>query len=91
MVAIILYLQEMAFSHKISLIDIQSNCPIQLREVDQFENTETKTRNVITPSKSFTLMLPNRRELEGTCEICSSEANMLSIIVKVPLQASEVN
>ena len=49
-ISFIFYLKEKAFPHKIVAIVIQAICPFQLREIDQFENTETKTRNVVTPS-----------------------------------------
>jgi hypothetical protein len=88
---IIFYLKEKAFPHKIVAIVIQAICPFQLREIDQFENTEAKTRNVVTPSKSFLLMLPKRRECKGTCEFCFCKVNMLTIIFQVPLQASKVD
>jgi hypothetical protein len=88
---IIFYLKEKAFPHKIVSIVIQAICPFQLRKIDQFENTETKTRNVVTPSKSFFLMLPKRRECKGTCKLCFFEANMLTVIIQVRFQASEVD
>ena len=86
---IIFYLKEKAFPHKIVAIVIQAICPFQLREIDQFENTEAKTRNVVTPSKSFLLMLPKGGKWKGARELCSSEVNMLTIIVKVPFQVNE--
>ena len=88
---IIFYLKEKAFPHKIVAIVIQAICPFQLREIDQFENTEAKTRNVVTPSKSFLLVLSNRCEGKGTCEFFFSEVNMLAIIIKVRFHASKVD
>ena len=89
--AIVLYLKELTFPRKIAAIVIQLLCPLQLRGVDQFENAETKTHNVVTPSRSFTLMLPKGREREGTCEFSITEVNMLSVFVKVRFHASKVD